>query len=269
VFPVIICLVLAVYGKSKQAFGQSFHFCKSVPTYRCSNKNTCSTILDMSYSWFFACKPLFRSWNWNFDKRHGSFWVRRGIHEKSIRCLNFTSCLFKQVQGTKSFKYNEGNDIDVCFNCFMKTIVGPLILFLDEFGIESEVVRKTEYQWKHLIIVRWQNVTDTVACYTEVCLYEDAIGENPYKKLAGFPQHLLSSPVWSNYRPATAFSMARGSIQEKSSNLKFLEKRVRLHLSHWIFCAGEREFAQEQYFSVYHFVLFIYFDIKLQGTARS
>jgi len=37
---------------------------------------------------------------------------------------------------------------------------------------------------------------------------------------------------------ATAFSLTRGSIQEKSSNLKFVEKRVRLHLSHWIACAG-------------------------------
>jgi len=44
--------------------------------------------------------------------------------------------------------------------------------------------------------------------------------------------------IWSNYRPmcrmwpATAFSVARGSIQEISANLKFVEKRVRLHLSH-------------------------------------
>jgi len=43
-------------------------------------------------------------------------------------------------------------------------------------------------------------------------------------------------PVWSNYRtagcmwPATAFSVARGSIQKKSSNFKFVEKRVRLRL---------------------------------------
>jgi len=27
----------------------------------------------------------------------------------------------------------------------------------------------------------WQNVTDTAAYWTEVCLYEDVIGENPYK----------------------------------------------------------------------------------------
>jgi len=32
--------------------------------------------------------------------------------------------------------------------------------------------------------------------------------------------------------------VARGSIQEKSSNLTFVEKRVRLHLSHWIACTG-------------------------------
>jgi len=30
--------------------------------------------------------------------------------------------------------------------------------------------------------------------------------------------------------PATAFSVARGSIQQKSSNLKFVEKRVRFEL---------------------------------------
>jgi len=38
--------------------------------------------------------------------------------------------------------------------------------------------------------------------------------------------------VWSNYRitgrmwPATAVSVARGIIQEKPSNLKYVEKRV-------------------------------------------
>jgi len=43
------------------------------------------------------------------------------------------------------------------------------------------------------------------------------------------------APVW----PATTFSVARGRIQEKSSNLRLAEKRVRLHLSHWIACAGK------------------------------
>jgi len=52
------------------------------------------------------------------------------------------------------------------------------------------------------------------------------------------------SSVWSNYSlagsmwPATAFSMACWRIQEKSSNQKFVEKRVNVHLSHWIACAG-------------------------------
>jgi len=34
---------------------------------------------------------------------------------------------------------------------------------LDEFGIESEVIGKTEYHWQHFIIVPWQNVTDRVS----------------------------------------------------------------------------------------------------------
>jgi len=50
--------------------------------------------------------------------------------------------------------------------------------------------------------------------------------------------------VWYNYSPSgrkcpdTTFSVARGSIQERSSNLKFVVKRVRLNLSHKIACAG-------------------------------
>jgi len=28
--------------------------------------------------------------------------------------------IFKKVQGTNSFKYNEGKAIDVCFKCLMK-----------------------------------------------------------------------------------------------------------------------------------------------------
>jgi len=53
---------------------------------------------------------------------------------------------------------------------------------LDEFGIESKVIGNIEYHWQHLIIVPWQNVTYPVAYWTEVCLYEDAIGENTCKK---------------------------------------------------------------------------------------
>jgi len=50
--------------------------------------------------------------------------------------------------------------------------------------------------------------------------------------------------VWSSYRPAgrmwpaTTFSVARGSIQKKSSILKFVEKHVRLHLSHSVVYLG-------------------------------
>jgi len=44
----------------------------------------------------------------------------------------------------------------------------------------------------------------------------------------------------------SVFSYPR-NIQEKSSNLKFLEKRARLHLSHWIAYTGWSAFAQEQW----------------------
>jgi len=39
----------------------------------------------------------------------------------------------------------------------------------------------------------FQNVAGTVAYWIEVCLYADAIGENPYKKLAGFSQRIFCS----------------------------------------------------------------------------
>jgi len=45
---------------------------------------------------------------------------------------------------------------------------------------------------------------------------------------------------------ATTFSVAGGSIQKKSSNLKLVENRVRLYLCHGIACAGQYVFAQEQ-----------------------
>ena len=85
---------------------------------------------------------------------------------------------------------------------------------------------------------------------------------------------VFSRTVWSNYRPAgrmwtaTTFSVAGGSIQKKSSNLKLVENRVRLYLCHGIACAGQYVFAQEQdlvqihylhnFLSVYHFILFIF-----------
>jgi len=68
--------------------------------------------------------------------------------------------------------------------------------------------------------------------------------KNDSKNAAGLNKRHPYKTVWSNYRPAgrmwpaTAFSVARGSIQDKSSNLKFVEKRVRLHLSHWLAYAG-------------------------------
>jgi len=49
--------------------------------------------------------------------------------------------------------------------------------------------------------------------------------------------------VWSNYKsagrmwPATAYSVAGRSIQEKSAHMKVVKKCVRSHFSHWIFCA--------------------------------
>jgi len=57
---------------------------------------------------------------------------------------------------------------------------------------QSEAIGKFEHHWQHLIIP-WQNVTDTVAYWAEISLYKDAIGENTYKKLAGFAQRILCS----------------------------------------------------------------------------
>jgi len=51
----------------------------------------------MYRSWFFECKTLFRLWNVNFDKKHGLFWVRRGIRDKSKRCLNLTLSLLEST----------------------------------------------------------------------------------------------------------------------------------------------------------------------------
>jgi len=64
--------------------------------------------------------------------------------------------------------------------------------------------------------------------------------------------------------PATAFSMAHGSIQEKSSNLKFLGKRVRLRLTHvnacagWIKCICKK--TMNNSFSVYHVFIYLCYD---------
>ena len=85
--------------------------------------------------------------------------------------------------------------------------------------------------------------------------------------------------MWSNYSPAgrlwhaAAFSVARGSIQKKSSNLKFVEKRVKLHLSHWIVCSAKcictRTMNSRLPFlcTIIVFVLVICFKIKLEGTV--
>jgi len=72
-------------------------------------------------------------------------------------------------------------------------------------GEESKFTGRIEYQWQNFIIICWQNVNDTVACWTEVCLYGDAVGENPYEKLSGFAQCILCSQYhtvmqkWNKY----------------------------------------------------------------------
>jgi len=74
--------------------------------------------------------------------------------------------------------------------------------------------------------------------------------------------------MWSNYRLvgcmwlATVFSVALGSIQEKSSNLMFVQKRVRSHLD-------KVHFHKSNTLSVHHFVLYIYFVIKSEGLRFS
>jgi len=91
----------------------------------------------------------------------------------------------EQVQGTNSCKYNEGNVTVVCFKCLMKPY-RTFNLVLDEFGIESEVTRKIQYQWQHLIFVRWQNVTDTVAYWTEVMFVWRYYRRKPIQKTGWF-----------------------------------------------------------------------------------
>jgi len=89
---------------------------QSVPTYRCTNKKSTLQSLTCHVVDLLNARPYL-----GYDTET----LIRDIvcsesDEKSKRCLNFTFCLFKQVQGTNSFKYNEGNVIDVFFKCPMK-----------------------------------------------------------------------------------------------------------------------------------------------------
>jgi len=94
VFPAMMYVWFWRFKETLSNLLDSFVFSnKFVLTYRCTNKSKYSTTVHMSRSWFFECKTLFRLWNWNFDKRHGLFWVWRGIREKSKRCFDFTLCL--------------------------------------------------------------------------------------------------------------------------------------------------------------------------------
>jgi len=68
--------------------------------------------------------------------------------------------------------------------------------------------------------------------------------------------------------PATAFTVARGNIQKKSSNLIFVENRVSYICLTELLALGKVHLHKSNAFSVYHFVLIIYFTIKLDGTAR-
>jgi len=70
---------------------------------------------------------------------------------------------------------------------------------LDKLGKEGEgskFTSKIEYQWQNLIIVCWQIVTDTVAySWTAVCLYGDAIEENPYENWLVLPKCVANTTL--------------------------------------------------------------------------
>jgi len=67
-----------------------------------------------------------------------------------------------------------------------------------------------------------------------------------HNKLRSVQKEDCKGVVWLSQLQARALHVAHGTIQKKSSNLKFVEKRVRLHLFHGITCAGSSTFAQEQ-----------------------
>ena len=113
--------------------------------------------------------------------------------------------------------------------------------------------------------------TATAMCKFSAFKAHPAATVKPEKCGEGAACLLSLNSVWSNYRAAdrmwtaTAFSVARGSVQEKSSKLKFDENRgyilhLRLHLSHWISCAWWSAFVQGQC----HFcVRFFWYDRPL------
>jgi len=86
-------------------------------------------------------------------------------------------------------------------------------------------------------------------------------------------RYQLVITVWSNYRPAdrmwpaAEFSVSRGCLQEKSSNLKFTF--ISLNCLHWIKCICTRTMNSLLPFlcATVVFVLFIHFKIKLEGTV--
>jgi len=84
-------------------------------------------------------------------------------------------------------------------------------------------------------------------------------------------------PVWSNHRPAgrrwpaTAFSVVRGSIQEKIFKSEISWKACEVTLVPLTCLRRIKSICRSttnNTFSVHHFDLIIDFTIKLEGTAR-
>ncbi|XP_058637405.1 uncharacterized protein LOC131543715 [Onychostoma macrolepis] len=96
----------------------------------------------------------------------------------------------------------------------------PSIVELAEaFVTSAEEIGKIERQWQNLPYVHWQNVDNTEKLWTEVHLYRDAAGDNPFKELCNLALTVLALPH------------SNADVERVFSQLNIVKNKLRNRLS--------------------------------------
>jgi len=166
-----------------------FYFGKSVPTYRCANKSKHATTLGMS------CRP---SW---YGRHYLGYEIDTLIRhmvcsesdEESTRNSNDVSISLCAYLSKYRVQTNS-NITNKCHWCLHQMRYENLLDLY--FSFWTNLAKRSHWEnWTPLAAFNYPlaNVTDAVAYWVEISLYKDAIGENTYKKRAGFAQRILCS----------------------------------------------------------------------------
>ena len=116
-------------------------------------------------------------------------------NQMRTRCVNFVLGLINQLRQRLPENIDILQDIalfspDEC----LKRLKRSIVHFAKLFVTDADVLTRVDFQWKNLSLIHWSEVTDCVKFWTEVSLYMDSTGQNPFRELVNVAFAVLSLP---------------------------------------------------------------------------